>query len=131
MKRTELAGYCGIRKSSVTSLVDELLSQNWIRSEDKSKPRSPLKMDETYHYVLSVELDARCIRLANVNLDGVLDDLVTHHLQEDISKDHLIELLISYVKDYRASREDLGLLGITVAVPGVVDSVNGICFKYA
>ncbi|NQZ58227.1 MAG: ROK family transcriptional regulator [Lentisphaeraceae bacterium] len=127
MKRSEVAEYCGIRKSSVTSLVEELLEQQWIRLEDDKRPRSPLMINDQHHRVLTVELDVNCIHISKINLLGQIVELHSFDVNEDLSREQLLEALVTNIQTEIAGID--ALLGIAVSAPGLVDSEKGICIN--
>ena len=125
MKRTELADHCGIRKSSVTSLVDELLEKKWIRLESADRPRSPLQMNENDWRVITAELDTGRIMIGEVDLEGDLKDLEEFKSTSMKTKQGMLDALVKHLKDKVAKIDNV--LGIALSVPGVIDPNSEKC----
>jgi predicted NBD/HSP70 family sugar kinase len=127
MKRTELADYCGIRKSSVTSLVDELLENKWVRLENDARPRSPLMMNENNWQTVCVELDEGRIIVGRLDLNGEIVERQEYKSSKMSTKQGMLDELLKYVKVH--VEKCPSLVGIAVSVPGIVDSETGSCIS--
>lgn len=127
MKRTELADHCGIRKSSVTSLVDELLEKKWIRLENPDRPRSPLQMNENVWRIITAELDTGRIIIGEVDLEGDLKGLTEYKSTAMKTRDGMLNELIKYLKEKVKSSKNV--LGISLSVPGVIDPDSEKCIS--
>lgn len=125
MKRTELADHCGIRKSSVTSLVDELLEKKWIRLENPDRPRSPLQMDEKHWSIVTAELDTGRIIIAEVDLEGNLKELEEFKSKSMFTKKGMLDALVKHLKD--RIKKTKNVMGIALSVPGVIDPASEKC----
>lgn len=127
MKRTELADHCGIRKSSVTSLVDELLEKKWVRLENPDRPRSPLQMNENTWRVITAELDTGRVMIGEVDLVGNLIEVDEYKSAAMNTKKGMIDGLIKHLKD-KVSKTKY-VLGIALSVPGVIDPNSEKCIS--
>lgn len=127
MKRTELADHCSIRKSSVTSLVDELLEKKWVRLENPDRPRSPLQMNENACRIITAELDTGRIMIGEVDLEGNLTDLKEFKSPSFNSKKGMLDGLVQHLKDKVSKTRNV--LGIALSVPGVIDPDSEKCIS--
>ena len=125
MKRTEIADFCGIRKSSVTSLIDELLTNKWVRLENDLFPRSPLVMNENSWQIVCAELDEDRITVGRVDLSGTLVAKKDYKSSKMTSQEGIVKELYSHLKKHIAKCPML--LGISLSVPGIIDSDSGTC----
>ena len=125
MKRTELADHCGIRKSSVTSLVDELLEKKWIRLENPDRPRSPLQMDEKAWSIITAELDRCRIAIGEVDLEGDLKELNEFKSTSMSTKQGMLDALIKHLQEKISKTKHV--MGIALSVPGVIDPASEKC----
>ena len=127
MKRTELADHCGIRKSSVTSLVDELLDKKWVRLENPDRPRSPLQMNENSSRIITAELDTARIMIGEVDLEGNLKEITEFKSVAMNTKKGMLDALIQHLKEKVAKTKHV--LGIALSVPGVIDPNSEKCIS--
>jgi len=125
MKRTELADHCGIRKSSVTSLVDELLEKKWIRLENPDRPRSPLQMNEKAWSIITAELDTGRITIGEVDLEGDLKGIEEFRSKAMSTKKGMLDALIKHLKDKLSKTKQV--MGIALSIPGVIDPASEKC----
>ncbi|MCM8535196.1 MAG: ROK family protein [Lentisphaeraceae bacterium] len=127
MKRTEVADYCQIRKSSVTSLVEELMEKKWIRLEDIERPRSPLHMNENYWQIVSLQLHPNKIIAAHIDLQGTPNNVQTITDLDLSTRENYIESILKVTKKFVKSSKNL--FGIAVSTPGMVDPETGNCIS--
>lgn len=127
MKRTELADYCGIRKSSVTSLVEELMEKRWIRLEDDSRPRSPLVINENFWRIVSIQLDPGKITTSLIDLQGKIQS--TNILKDDSlsTRDGYLKAVIKCASEETKNKKNI--FGLALSIPGMIDPETGTCIN--
>lgn len=129
ISRTRIAQITGLNKSTVSNIVDSLLTEELVdqeESREQSIGRSPinLSLKTGKHLSGAISVDSERTRLALVDLDG---NVVT---QSEIPPDTpdprlLLKRCADSLANLRASfgrREEL--LGIGVTIAGIVDSMN-------
>ncbi|MFC1497084.1 ROK family protein [Verrucomicrobiota bacterium] len=125
LKRTELATKYSIRKSSVTSLVDELITREILCNKIAERPRSPMTFTSGKWFAVAVSVFVEEIHFGRIDLTGKIYDKLTLPLKGESQKE-LLEIIsdgIGRMLKINPSRS----LGIGIAVPGIVNSNDGIC----
>ncbi len=124
MRRRELGDICAIRLSSITSLVDELFRAGILANQLEGRPRSPLVFTSDRWFVATLYVTADDLRVALVGLDGAASGESTLELGE-CSYGELFESMCSRLSGILGTAPGR-LLGIGVALPGIVDSREGV-----
>jgi len=125
MRRTDLSRTCGVRKSSVTSILDELLDIGLVVKEMPKKARSRVALDAARFHVISAWVHVGEIRLARVFLDGRTEEIASFAFDVDAGPPAILNLLTEQVGRMLDGAES-DVPGIGVAIPGMVDSAAGI-----
>jgi predicted NBD/HSP70 family sugar kinase len=125
LQRSELSRRHGIRKSSVTSIVTDLLAQGWVVEQETRNPRSPIALTGRKYRVICAAVRGNYILLGRVYLDGRLEALGTQPMPTDGSPRQVLDLLTElFRKELR--HETPAVLGAGVAARGIVDPVRGV-----
>lgn len=135
MSRKDIADIIGLTPATVTLLCNEMINQGIIYEngnikDEKRAGRKKILLDINYKYkhVISVYIEAKntyiyiCDLKSNPIKQSVIktDSLVNPEgFLEQIAKE--VKLLLSDVK-----KEFIDILGIGIAIPGIVDRENGI-----
>lgn len=131
--RVDAAARLGLDKSTVSSIVSELIDGGLIReaAEGDASPqggRRPvyLELNAEYGYVLGIELQPEFFRAVLVDLSGTaLREWADERPRDDRSfEDYLITLLEEVLDAVRPWRDRL--LGIGIAVGGLIDSMRNV-----
>jgi predicted NBD/HSP70 family sugar kinase len=124
LQRSVLSDQLGIRKSSVGSIVAELLGDGLVVEQRPGSIRSALLLDPEDHFIVSGSVATDEVRVARVCLDGSLKDVRTVALKGDNSPPHVVSVLSRSMRPLvELSRS--GVLGAGVAVPGLIDPARG------
>jgi predicted NBD/HSP70 family sugar kinase len=124
LQRSALSDRLGIRKSSVGSIVAELLADGFVAEERRGSIRSPLTLEPTVHHVAAGSIGAEAVHAARVGLDGSMGPVRTVELKGDRSRSHVCAALGRAMKPLVNGARD-GPLGAGIAVPGLVDTAGG------
>ncbi len=123
LTRGELSRVCRIRKSSTTTIVQELLKAGLVALENPSHARSPIRLaGDSAHHALVARVTAGVVTFARVFLDGRLDIADRQVLRRDTSPARVLPLLRDGFDRLRAASPPLGF---GLAMPGVIDPVSG------
>ena len=125
-RRTELADKCSIRRSSITGLVDELMTLGVIQLEHPDRPRGRLNFKAGHCYAVGVNVRRRRIELAVVDLHGSLEGLDVVRLDGTESYDDIIAIIQHGVNNL-IQRDPDRCWGVGLALPGVVNPSSGTC----
>jgi predicted NBD/HSP70 family sugar kinase len=114
----------GIRKSSVTSIVADLLGRGVLREEVPGALRSPVAIEGGRFWALGAVLEAGRLHLARVGFDGEIGRRETVELAVGGRPEVLLDEVGRRLRGWAGSDGD-GLSGVGVAVPGLVDDATG------
>lgn len=124
LSRGRISAITGIRKSSITSIVAELLGLNVVREERPGNTRSRIRLDNEHFHTLSLSVTTRTLKVCRVFLDGRMEEIAHHDIEGRTTPDVVLPLLSQEIK----AATSAGLqhvVGIAVAVPGIVDPIQG------
>ncbi|MDR1851828.1 MAG: ROK family protein [Propionibacteriaceae bacterium] len=123
--RSQLSAATGLNRSTIASLVSDLDSLGLVE-ENEPRPNgtagrpSPVVSTRPDVAVVAVNPEIDVLTVSLVALDGTLIQGVEHPFSKIPAPDEVIALTASIIKGFRAGRQRI--LGIGVAVPGLVDS---------
>ncbi|NQU73957.1 MAG: ROK family transcriptional regulator [Candidatus Omnitrophica bacterium] len=130
LQRFELANLCDIRKSSITSIVNELVDLDLVRPQDYQRKRSPLILDDTRRYAAAVSLSPSLVRVAKVSLTGTFQRINEKTVPEGTGLRKLLNIAVEMLKkEFRGKIKKA--IGIGISCPGLIDSSKGVCLQAA
>ncbi|GEM_PF-6578951 len=121
-RRTQIAEKLSIRKSSITSIAEELIRQNWLTNIDTAHPRSPLCFNKK-KCCLALSHETTKLRAGLYTLDGKLFKTSKVSLHKNMTYDDFLyetNLLCSQILHKSKSKA----LMVGIALPGIIDSTN-------
>ena len=135
LSRASLAEVTGLNKSTVSSLVQQLIDMNFVHetgfsSSGVGRPPIMLELNPQAGYIVSCELGVDFISVLCANFGG---EVIWHNkentagaLGQDAIMSRVLALLRQAV-DYGASHcaECGGLLGVAIGVPGLIEQATG------
>ena len=133
ISRIDVARLLGLNKSTVTSLVAELMERKIIHetAEGDSSPhggRKPigLSVDKNNGYILGIEIQPEFINATAVNLHGEI--IGSMRRKAAVSEDSLQDIFFSVLDDCRLrfSVFKLPLIGIGIGMSGIIDPFQGV-----
>jgi glucokinase-like ROK family protein len=133
VSRTDLAVTTGLNKTTVSSLVNELIHDEFVRevgikSGEIGRPRVMLSINPKAGFILSAEIGVDFILVIATDFEPRVvyqfRQELTLNEEVDIVLNKLIELIQGAVEYCQAQGEGK-LLGLAVGVPGVVDFTVG------
>lgn len=124
-QRTQLSKKFGIRKTSVTNIVADLLRRKIVVAEDPESIRSPIALDNERYHALVAYITAERIHFARIFLNGTIEDETSVDIKHCSHPDAIIKELTNGLNNLRQSREEFQL-GVGVSVPGFVDPDKGV-----
>lgn len=128
MRRGEISHKCGIRKSSVTSIISSLLDSGLVYEINPERYRSPIAIDSLSRTAITASITPRNITFASVNMAGnviVQKRIKITHLD---SPETIIEHLVTNLNQM-TTNTPIKSLGVGVALPGIIDPENGRCIQ--
>lgn len=128
MRRGEISSSLNIRKSSITSIVSGLLEVGLVVETEPGHMRSPLELNRTDFFVIVANITPRDVQLAKVFLGGKVETIDTSPIRRESAPE---EVLATLGTAFQAQEAAGGkhLLGFGVAMPGFINSTQGICIK--
>ncbi len=133
LSRASLASMTGLNKSTVSSLVEQLLALNLIHetgtnSAGAGRPATLLEINPQAGYVVGVEFGVDFVSVALTNFLGEVLWREFAEADPTASLENTLEQILQLVDAglREARSHDWPLLGLGVATPGTVDLDNGI-----
>lgn len=134
ISRANIAKITGLNKSTISSIVAELLNEDLIYEEifiDNGVGRNPynlyLKLGK--HYVGAINIDSSITRFAVADIDGSIKG-ESSILTENIDKYKFMEKCINELLKLSSELGINNLKGIGITIAGIVDSEN-LIVKFA
>lgn len=131
--RARIAAETGLNKATVSSLVAELGERGLVAEGETERgavgrPGLVIELDTTVYVALGAEISVDYVSVLAMNLRG--DQVAERRVALDTSRlspeailDRLAQLTRSVLE---ALAEDMTVVGLTVAIPGLVESSSGI-----
>jgi glucokinase-like ROK family protein len=133
ISRAQIAVVSGLNKSTVSSLVDELLSRNLVHETGSNsgaagRPATWLEINPHAGLIIGVELGVDFISVAVTDL---LRNIIWRKKEDTNPTDHqdkMIEQTLQIVKEAMAAnrKKDGRFLGLGLSTPGTVDLKEGL-----
>lgn len=128
MRRGEIGTQFGIRKSSITSIVTELLEVGIVREATPGNARSLITLDKEEFHAVAAAVDPQHVRVARIYTDGRVSRLREIPLTEGNTPEQVADTLVFGFRDM--CRRGIGRpIALGVAMPGVVDPETGTCHQ--
>jgi IclR helix-turn-helix domain./ROK family. len=133
ISRAEISNITGLNKSTVSSLVDELITEGFVveKGPGISKGgRKPilLNINNNVGHIIGIDLGVNYILIILTDLSANIIWQRRIKLKANETEKEIIDKLITLIQEaISASTKTLkGILGIGIGVPGIVDFKNGI-----
>jgi predicted NBD/HSP70 family sugar kinase len=128
ISRIEIAKICGLNKSTVSSIVADLLEEGLIYQEEESNlnvGRNPIKLYLKLgtHLVGAINIDSPTTRLAIADLDGSVKAAATIDKKSE-SPEQFVAHCVEKLFELRNQLNITHLEGIGVSVAGIVDPIQ-------
>jgi predicted NBD/HSP70 family sugar kinase len=136
ISRADLAGITGLNKTTVSSLVRELIDRQFVREVGFEAPGSRrgvgrlavlLELDPTAGYVVSAEIGVDFLLVICANFAPEIIWRFKENINPDMGQQVIFDRLLALiVKAISIGCETCKtLLGVAIGVPGLVDQANG------
>ena len=133
LSRSELVAHTGLTRSAIRGLIGELV-EGGLLTETRSAPDgapgrpSPLVRPDTEGAsVVALEINVDSLAAARVGLGGTIDELVrVDRPRAHVTLDEIVTDLVELAEPLLAAVNAEGLVGIGVAVAGVVRRRDGL-----
>ncbi|HYG77767.1 MAG TPA: ROK family protein [Planctomycetota bacterium] len=126
LRRSELSRRYGIRKSSVTNIVVELIKNGVIAEDEPTDTRSRLYLESKKFHVVAAAIKPREILFGRVFMDGRMEHTGVQSFKPSSSSRQILDIVADRFQRDIAGREE-EILGLGVAVRGLVDPREGRC----
>ncbi|MBQ2614200.1 MAG: ROK family protein [Clostridia bacterium] len=129
--RKEIEAKTGFSWGAVSTIASLLIEKNYIRElkceQPKGAGRAPsyLEVNTTDHFVLGVDINISGFKSVLVNLQN---EIVGNNFYKATysDKDSLLSEIIKFIKETMTLADSKNIIGIGVAMQGLVDAKNGI-----
>ncbi len=133
LSRSQLAGKTGLNKSTISSLVEDLLDRHLVHetgvnSTGKGRPATLLEIDPKVGVAIAVELGVDFVGAAIIDFRGNILWRKVETADPAAAQDKTIGQAIAMVEEsIRICRgEQRRILGLSFSIPGTVDLAEGI-----
>lgn len=116
LSRSALAIRCGIRKSSITGIVSELLAQGLLRETEPGRLRSQLVLNSEGAHVVTAFIEGASLCVCRINLAGEISGRADTPLASPQPQEVLPVLAAEFSRLRGA-----GCLGFALAFSGITD----------
>ena len=125
--RSRMSARCGIRKSSTTTIVNELLELGLVCAEKPGHLRSPVRLDGRGFCAGAARVTAEALNMARVYPDGRLETVWRRPMKGRTAA-AVRQALIDGFRSLGAGSDDR-MQGFGVALPGTVDPEHGTVLR--
>ncbi len=130
ISRVQIARLTGLTKSTVSSIIAELLADDLIfesPSDGRSVGRNPLNLSLKLgkHLVGAIDIDSPVSRVGVVDIDGSLKGMVVKQISAG-DPENSVSVCIEALRALRVSLKIEQLDGVGFSIPGIIDSRNEI-----
>lgn len=124
-QRSGLAASLGIRKSSITSIVAELVESGVVKLDQPDQMRSTISIDGSAKGVVVGQIGPDAIHTARVMVNGEIREQTEVAYAAETPPDGVLKLAATAMQRTLANTRD-STLGIGITVPGVLDTKRGL-----
>ena len=132
LSRQQLAQITGLRNSTLTYIVRELLENQVVRTVGKAESKTVgkkqllLEINPDLGWVVGVSIDRDAMTLSYLDAAGKV--LGQEHLETGHRADEIPMQLSSHIRTWATAHGESmkKLLGVGIATPGVVDNTRGV-----
>jgi predicted NBD/HSP70 family sugar kinase/DNA-binding XRE family transcriptional regulator len=134
LSRADLARKSGLTKSTVSTLVRELIAERWMVEahapvivEGMGRPSTPLQLDAATRVLMGVEIAVECLRVVSVSLTGEVVAQAQVPLLSNLP-DRVCQQTAQLVFEQcqQLAVKKLLLSGVGVCLPGAINEEGGI-----
>ena len=137
VSRAEISKQYNISKAAVSDIVNRLINQGYVSetgvgSSTKRGGRKPvlLNFNQKAGYVIGIEIKRSFARVALIDLNTKIYEFKVIEFEEGCSIECVLQDIFVIIEEYKKLKwvTDSKLIGIGVAVPGLIDYEKG-CIK--
>lgn len=131
MSRAALAEMTGLNKTTVSSLVQELIGQRYLCELGHSAPGSGrpavlVSLNPSAGFILAAEIDCDQLVVVRSDFGGQITWRGKHGMSENKGQEAAADRLLALLRSAcQAGIADQKLLGVALGVPGLVDIASG------
>lgn len=139
LSRTQLAGQSGLTKSTVSLLVRELISEDWLTESvvtpaevvpgqaAQGRPSTPLQINAQARGLIGVEIAVDCVRAVAVSLLGDVLWSAQVPLASNLPSDVCVQAARQAALAHAGfAARGMRLLGVGLSLPGAFDDATGV-----
>jgi glucokinase-like ROK family protein len=132
VSRAALAEMSGLNKTTVSSLVQELIDQRFIEefglnSAGAGRPAILLRLNPSAGYIVAAEVDVDVLSVIRTNFAAEITWRSKEVIGREMGQQAIVDRVLALLSEATSSAgaADGALLGIVVGVPGLVDQETG------
>jgi glucokinase-like ROK family protein len=133
ISRTQISVQTGLNKATVSSIVDELIRENLVLEVGHGHTRvgrRPVLLLFNAHagYVIGVDLGVDYVRVLATDLSAEIATSRELTIGDERSPQQVVQAIVQAIQEIKSElpSSSLGIIGIGIGVPGLVDFSHGI-----
>ncbi len=133
VSRSALAEITGLNKTTVSSLIQELITHQFVReigldSVGTGRPARLLEFNPDAGFIISAEIGVDFVSVICTNFTAEIIWQCQESTQQDVDHHVVINHLLALLHQAESATHNASgsILGIAVGVPGLVDQQNGL-----
>lgn len=131
MSRSQLTKYMGLNRSTIAALVGELVERRLVVETEPSTPGlvgrpSPVVTPDTRAVAIAVNPETDAITVGIVALGGTVLHRIRHVTETVPDAEEAVRIIAAIIERLKAELAPHSVVGIGVAVPGLVQTGQGL-----
>ncbi|KPV40838.1 ROK family transcriptional regulator [Alicyclobacillus ferrooxydans] len=137
LSRVEISRQTGLTKATVSGIIEQLLQEQYVLEDSHVEPTGstgvgrrpvPLRFNPSAGHVIGVDLGVDYFRVLVMDLSCKVLTTYDETIGESDSTDDAIRRMVDIIKlaIHAANDTPLGVIGVGVGIPGLVDSNRGV-----
>ncbi len=134
LSRVEISRQTGLTKATVSGIVEQLIQEQYVLEDEHTESTGvgrrpvPLRFNRGAGYVIGVDLAVDYFRVLVMDLSCKVVTTYEDTIGEADSTDDAIRKMVDIIKIaiHATSDSPLGVIGVGVGIPGLVDSNRGV-----
>lgn len=133
ISRTEISQNTSLSLSSITRIADELIEQGFIYEQGEGEStggRKPIHLlfNSNYGYIIGIKIEVKQAIFTLSNLNGEIIKKIMRSYPRGSSYEVVMDIILDELNTLisRCEAKDKKLLGVGIAVSGLVDTETGV-----
>jgi glucokinase-like ROK family protein len=131
ISRYEISKLTKLSPSAVSNIIDLLIEAGFVTEspgEAKGAGRRPIKLylSDGIHFPIGIEVESDKITGVVINLAGEIVKQATEFISTEMNYREILDKVINIYYNLSKDFKPKEIMGLGIAIPGIVDSINGV-----